>query len=53
MDGRSGADWRATEVYWFRVLELAIMAVFLGSMYFRLGNDKIAQTAGAVFFNMW
>lgn len=51
--GGGGADWRATEVHWFRMLELVVLAIFVGTMYFRLGNDRIAETAAAAFFNMW
>ncbi|CAM9511546.1 unnamed protein product, partial [Ectocarpus sp. 12 AP-2014] len=45
--------WRATEVHWFRILELIVLAIFVGTMYFRLGKDRIAETAAAAFFNMW
>lgn len=51
--GRAGTDWRATEVHWFRILELIVLAIYVGTMYFRLGNDRIAETAAAAFFNMW
>ncbi|CAN0025513.1 unnamed protein product, partial [Hapterophycus canaliculatus] len=47
------ADWRATEVHWFRILELIVLAIYVGTMFFRLGNDRIAETAAAAFFNMW
>lgn len=51
--GGGAADWRATEVHWFRILELIVLAMYVGTMYFRLGKDKIAETAAAAFFNMW
>lgn len=57
VDGRDGGrgrtDWRATEVHWFRMLELVVLAIFVGTMFFRLDNDRIAETAAAAFFNMW
>lgn len=26
------ADWRTTEVHWLRVLELTVLAIFVGTM---------------------
>eukprot|EP00903_Cladosiphon_okamuranus_P008855 g8479.t1 len=53
LDNQLAYYWRATEVHWFRMLELVVLAIFVGTMYFRLDNDRIAETAAAAFFNMW
>eukprot|EP00752_Nemacystus_decipiens_P016241 g14521.t1 len=53
LDNQLAYYWRATELHWFRMLELVVLAIYLGTMYFRLENDKIAEAAAAAFFNMW
>ncbi|KAG5179071.1 P-loop containing nucleoside triphosphate hydrolase protein [Tribonema minus] len=47
--------WRNPTVYWLRLIELIMVAVYVGTIYPRLDTttDNISQISGAAFFNTW
>ncbi|KAG5179068.1 P-loop containing nucleoside triphosphate hydrolase protein [Tribonema minus] len=47
--------WRNATVYWLRLIELIVVALFVGTIYPRLDltTDNITNIAGASFFNLW
>jgi hypothetical protein len=47
--------WRDVTVYWLRLLELIIVAFYVGTIFFRLDLTlaNVVQFSGAAFFNTW
>ncbi|CAM9559455.1 unnamed protein product [Discosporangium mesarthrocarpum] len=45
--------WRNTAVHWLRLGELAVLALYTGTMFLRLDSSQISEFSAAVFFNVW
>jgi hypothetical protein len=47
--------WRNTTVYWLRLLEMVIVAAYVGTIFVRMSTTtgNIGKIVGASFFNTW